>query len=142
MIVDANILLYAVDSRSPFHVPARDWLESALNAQTWVGFPWVSLTAFLRISTHPRVSEHPLSAASAWQHIENWLQADMAWIPIPTDRHAEILRRLVVDTDLRANLITDAHLAALALEHGVSLCSVDSDFALFPELDWINPLQR
>lgn len=141
MIVDANVLLYAVDDASPFHAPARAWLEEALNGETRVGFPWVSLTAFLRISTHPRVSARPLSASDAWQHIDNWLDADLSWIPVPTSRHADVLKKLVVDTGIHGNLITDAHLAALAVEHGVSVCSVDSDFAIFQGLTWVNPLQ-
>lgn len=139
MIVDANVLLYAVDTGSVFHEPSRDWLEQALNGPTRVGLPWVSLTAFQRISTHPRVSAEPLSPAQAWSYIEDWLEADRSWIPTPSDRHAAILRRLIVDGDLRGNLVTDAHLVALALEHGVGVCSADSDFARFPELTWVNP---
>ncbi|AYY13947.1 PIN domain-containing protein [Actinobacteria bacterium YIM 96077] len=139
MIVDANVLLYAVDASSAFHQPARDWLEGALNGPSRVGFPWVSLTAFQRIATHPRVSANPLSPQQAWSHVSDWLDADQSWIPHPGDRHAVILSRLVIDGDLRGNLVTDAHLAALALEHGVGVCSTDSDFARFPELAWHNP---
>lgn len=139
MIVDANVLLYAVDTGSTFHEPSRDWLERALNGPTRVGFPWASLTAFQRISTHPRVSADPLSPAQACSYVADWLEADRSWVPLPSDRHALILRRLIVGGDLRGNLVTDAHLAALAVEHGVGICSVDSDFARFPELTWVNP---
>ena len=142
MIVDANILLYAVDTRSPFHQPAKSWLESALSGPARVGLPWMSLTAFLRIATHPRASANPLSPADAWSRIGDWLSAGPAWIPEPTPRHADLLRRLVVDGDLRGNLVPDAHLAALALEHGVGVCSADSDFARFPQLRWINPARQ
>lgn len=141
MIVDANILLYSIDDRSPFHEPAREWLEQALNGPTRIGLPWMSLTAFLRISTHPRASTHPLTPAEAWSFIGDWLDAEPAWIPAATARHAEILQRLVIDGDLRGNLVSDAHLAALAIEHGVGVCSADSDFARFPELTWINPVR-
>jgi uncharacterized protein len=139
MIVDANVLLYAVDADSTFHDAARDWLEETLNGPTRLGLPWASLLAFQRISTHPRASASPLSPGQAWSYIGDWLGADGTWVPAPGDRHAEILRRLVVEGDLRGNLVTDAHLAALAIEHGVGVCSMDSDFARFPELTWVNP---
>jgi toxin-antitoxin system PIN domain toxin len=140
MIVDANVLLYAVDADSTFHGAARDWLEAALNGPARVGLPWVSLLAFQRISTHPRASASPLSPAQAWSYIADWLAADSAWVPTPGEKHAEILRQLIIDGDLRGNLVTDAHLAALAIEHGVGICSADSDFARFPDLTWVNPM--
>ncbi|MPY96606.1 MAG: PIN domain-containing protein [Actinophytocola sp.] len=139
MIVDANVLLCAVDATSAFHRSAREWLEDALNGRARVGFPWVSLTAFQRISTHPRVSAHPLTPHDAWSHIEDWLAADQSWIPTPGDRHADILGELLMKGDLRGNLVTDAHLAAIAIEHGVGICSFDSDFARFPHLTWVHP---
>lgn len=142
MIVDANVLLYAVDTSSAFHQPAHEWLEQALNGPTRIGFPWVSLIAFQRISTHPRVSANPLSPKEAWSYVADWLGAERSWVPVPTDRHGEILHRLIVDGDLRGNLVTDAHIAALAIEHGVGVCSMDTDFARFPELTWINPATR
>lgn len=142
MIVDANILLYAVDSASTFHRSACNWLEEAMNGPTRVGLPWASLTAFLRISTHPRVSASPLGPDQAYAHVMDWLEADAAWIPQPTVRHAEVLRELLVAGDLRGNLVTEAHLAALAIEHGVGVCSADSDFARFTAVQWINPIQH
>ncbi|MDT5348944.1 MAG: uncharacterized protein QOH91_2231 [Mycobacterium sp.] len=140
MIVDANVLLYAVDSGSAFHEPAKDWLEKALNGPTRVGLPWASLTAFQRIATHPRASATPLSPRQAWSYVADWLAADRSWIPMPTDRHAGVLQRLIIDGDLRGNLVIDAHLAALAIEHGVGICSADTDFARFTELIWVNPI--
>lgn len=142
MIVDANILLYATDRTSRFHGIARDWLERALNGPGWVGLPWQSLVGFLRIATHPRAVAQPLSAADAWRHIESWLAADVAWVPVPTERHGEVLGRLITANDIRGNLVTDAHLAALAIEHGLGVCSADSDFARFPEVRWVNPVAR
>lgn len=139
MIVDANVLLYAADSTSAFHKVSKTWLEDALNGPTRVGFPWISLTAFQRIATHPRVSASPLAPQEAWSFVTDWLEADQAWVPHPGDRHAEILGRFLRDGDLRGNLVTDAHLAALAIEHGVGICSFDSDFARFPEVAWANP---
>ena len=140
MIVDANVLLYAVDSSSPFHQSAKDWLESSLNEPARVGLPWTSLLAFQRISTHPRASISPLSPSQAWSFVADWLDADATWVPVPGEGHAEILRNLIVAGDLRGNLVTDAHLAALAIEHGVGVCSTDSDFARFPQINWLNPL--
>lgn len=139
MIVDANVLLYAVDASSPFHQPAKTWLEDALNGPSRIGFPWVSLAAFQRIATHPRASANPLNPRQAWSHVSDWLDADQSWIPHPGERHAQILGKLIINGDLRGSLVTDAHLAALALEHGVGICSTDTDFARFPELTWHNP---
>ena len=107
---------------------------------TRVGLPWLSLAAFVRISTHPRASDQPLTPAKAWQQVEDWLATDTAWIPAPTDHHAEILGRLVKTYDLRGNLITDAQLAALAIEHGLTVYSSDTDFARFDEIRWVDPL--
>lgn len=140
MIVDACILLYAVDADSPFHEPSRDWLEQALDGPARVGFPWATLLAFQRISTHPRASANPLTPVAAWAHTKAWLDAGAAWVPVPGPRHGEILERLVVAGDLRGNLVSDAHLAALAVEHGVGVCSADSDFSRFPGLAWHNPV--
>lgn len=139
MIVDASVLLYAVDESSPFHQSCRRWLETALNGSTRVGFPWVSLAAFQRIATHPRASASPLLPAQAWAHVTAWLATERAWVPAPGERHAEIFGRFLVEKDLRGNLVADAHLAALALEYGIGVCSVDSDFARFPEIVWVNP---
>lgn len=101
-----------------------------------------SLAAFLRISTHPRASADPLTPAEAWQHIEDWLGCDTAWIPNPTDHHRQVLGSLVTKYELRGNLVTDAQLAALAIEHELTVCSTDTDFARFEEIHWIDPLAR
>lgn len=140
VIVDANVLLYAADRGSPFHAPSAAWLDEALNGPARVGFPWPSLIAFLRIATHPRAAANPLTSREAWSLADDWLEADAAWIPVPGARHAEVFRRLVIDGDLRGNLVPDAHLAALAIEHGVGICSADSDFARFGGLEWVNPV--
>jgi toxin-antitoxin system PIN domain toxin len=140
VIVDASVLLYAVDAEGAFHDAARAWLEETLNGPARVGLPWASLLAFQRISAHPRASASPLSPGQAWSFISDWLGAEATWVPAPGARHAEILHRLIVDGDLRGNLVTDAHLAALAIEHGAGVCSTDSDFARFPELTWVNPV--
>ena len=140
MLVDANTLLYAVDEQSPFHAAAAAWLTDALNGPRRVGLPWQSLVAFLRISTHERASARPLTPADALRFVDDWLQADTAWIPTPGPGHAQILAALVSRYHLRGNLIGDAHLAALAIEHGLQIYSADSDFARFTELGWHDPV--
>lgn len=140
MLVDANILLYAVDKDAAQHAAAKTWLEEALNGPRRVGLPWQSLTAFVRIATHSRALARPLKAADAWQYVEEWLDARAAWVPQPGPGHRELLGQLVVDLDLRGNLISDAVLAALCLEHGLRIVSADSDFARFRGLSWLNPL--
>ena len=140
MLVDANILLYAVDSDSPFHERARSWLEDALNGSRRVGIPWSSLHAFVRISTNPRAQRAPLEPHEAWSVVEAWLDAPTVWVPTPGAGHRQILGRLIHELDLRANLVSDAALAALCVEHGLIMVSADSDFARFPEVRWFNPL--
>ncbi|MGI8492567.1 MAG: TA system VapC family ribonuclease toxin [Acidimicrobiales bacterium] len=142
MLVDANILLYAVDEGSRFHLASRSWLEEALNGERRVGLPWISLTAFVRIATHPRALESPLSPGAAWTFVEEWLDAAAAWIPEPGHSHADILGRLIRDLDLRGNLVSDAALAALCVEHGLQVVSADSDFARFREVSWFNPVAQ
>lgn len=140
MLVDANILLYAVDETCRQHIAARDWLETALNGSRRVGLPWQSLTAFVRIATHPRALPSPLPATQAWAFVDDWLEAPVAWIPHPGPGYRAIISGLVCDLDLRGNLVSDAVLAALCIEHGLAVVSADSDFARFRELVWINPV--
>jgi hypothetical protein len=142
MLVDANILLYAVDTRSPFHERARAWLTGQLNGVRRVAFGWSSLVAFVRISTNPRAAAQPLTPGQAWQHVEEWLACDTAWIAHPTDHHAQVLGRLITAYELRGNLASDAAIAALAIEHGLTVCSADTDFARFEEVRWLDPLAR
>ncbi len=125
---------------SHFHQSAKSWLEKSLNGPSRVGLPWLSLTAFMRIATHPRALDRPLEAGEACRFVEDWLDAPAAWIPQPGRGHREVLGRLVSDLDLRGNLVTDAALAALCLEHGLTIVSADSDFARFTELSWLNPV--
>ena len=142
VLLDANILLYAVDSASPLHDAARSWMDDALNGSRRVGIPWASLTAFLRIATNPRALTEPLPPADAWHFVEDWLDAPATWIPEPGRGHREILGRLMREHDLRANLVPDAVLAALCIEHGLQIVSADSDFARFREISWLNPVAR
>ena len=140
MVVDANILLYSIDEDSPFHAAALDWMQEALNGAVRVGIPWLSLWAFVRISTNPRALREPLTPGESWEYVVDWLDAPASWQPAAGRGHREILRSLLVGKDLRAGLVTDAVLAALAIEHGLTVVSADSDFARFPEVAWVNPV--
>lgn len=140
ILVDANILIYAHVNSFPQHRDARDWLDTQLNSAAPVGLAWISVVAFLRITTNPRLFDRPHTAADAWRQVEDWLAREQVWMPNPTERHREVLSQFVQLPGLHGNLITDAHLAALAVEHGLTLCSTDGDFARFPGLRWINPL--
>ena len=140
MLVDANLLLFAADRTAHSHLRAAAWLEERLNGDRRVGLPWESLTAFVRIATHPRASTHPLTPAEAWNFVDAWLSAPASWIPQPTEAHADVLGRLIRSYRLSGNLIPDGHLAALAIEHGLEICSADTDFARFTEIRWQNPI--
>jgi toxin-antitoxin system PIN domain toxin len=141
MVLDANLLLYAVHEGADRHEAARAWLTTQLNGPRRVGIPWSSLGAFLRIATHPRAFPRPLSSTAAWDCVTGWLSAPVAWIPQPGPEHARILGQLVAAHDVRGNLVPDAMLAALAIEHGLTLHSTDTDFARFAELRWQDPLR-
>lgn len=140
ILLDANLLVYAFDAGSPHHAATREWLDSQLRNAASVGFPWESITAFLRIVTNPRVYMEPSPMDIAWKQVENWLDGEPSWVPVATDRHAELLRELLAVPGIRANHVQDAHLAALALGHGLILCSADTGFARFPRLRRLNPL--
>ncbi|TAK35492.1 MAG: PIN domain-containing protein [Chloroflexota bacterium] len=140
ILVDANLLIYAHVASLPQHERARDWLDEQLNGATPVGLPWESVLAFLRLVTNPRVFEQAEPVASAWSQVWAWLGCETAWIPQAGERHAEILGEFLALPGIQANLVPDAHLAALALEHGLTVCSTDGDFARFPRLRWTNPL--
>ncbi len=140
ILVDANLLIYAHVSDAPLHRPARQWLDDRLNGSARVGLPWPSLLSFLRIVTNPRIFPRPEGIDCAWGQVKDWLGAGPAWIPQPTDRHVAVLEKLIADTGVHANLVPDAHLAALAIEHGLVLCSTDRDFSRFGDLRFENPL--
>ena len=140
ILVDANLLIYAHVNAFAQHQAARDWLDEQLNDISRVGLPWASLLAFLRVVTNPRIFEQPEPIADAWAQVMAWLACDTTWIPEPTEHHSETLGRLIALPGVHGNLVPDAHVAALAIEHGVTLCSTDGDFARFPGLRWLNPL--
>lgn len=140
ILVDANLLVYARVVGMPQHAPARAWLEGVLNGAAQVGLPWASLLAFVRLVANPRVFERPDTVANAWAQVREWLSCERVWIPAPTERHADVFEMLLPDVGNRSELIPDAHLAALAVEHGLIVCSADGDFARFKHARWHNPL--
>lgn len=139
-LCDANLLLYAVDESSPHHERAREWLEAILSGTETVGFAWICLLTFVRLGTRPQVFLEPLTAAQALDLVDDWLAQPCAVVLEPTGRHASVLRTLLEAVGTAGNLATDAHLAAIAIEHGAELCSADADFSRFPGLRWVNPL--
>ena len=140
ILVDANILVYSHVASFSQHKAARKWLDGKLNGSPQVGLPWSSLLAFLRLVSNPRIFERPEPIANAWLQVRAWLECEAVWIPQPTERHADLLNELLTLPGVHGNLVPDAHLAALALEHGLTLCSTDGDFARFPILRWQNPI--
>jgi uncharacterized protein len=140
ILVDANLLVYAANQSAPEHTRARPWLDSRLSGSARVGLPWPSLLAFVRIVSNPAILRNPVTPAAAWQQVTEWLACGPVWIPLPGERHVEALGALLEDPIVTSRLVPDAHLAALAIEHGLTLCSTDGDFARFPGLHWENPL--
>jgi toxin-antitoxin system PIN domain toxin len=138
---DVNLLLYALDESSPHHPRSREWLEEMLSATEPVGFAWSVLLAFVRLSTRAQLFASPLEPAEAFDIIEGWLAQPCAVIVHPTERHLGVLRGLLEPLGTAGNLTADAHLAALAVEHGGVVCSADTDFARFRGLRWSNPLE-
>ncbi len=140
ILVDANLLIYAVNQDLPQHKRAVSWWEQTLSGTAMVGIPWVSILAFLRICTNPRIFSQPLSPESAITYVDEWLDQPLVRLVQPGAGHWPILRNLLLQTGMAGNLTTDAHIAALALEQGYSIYSADNDFQRFPGLKHINPL--
>jgi uncharacterized protein len=132
VIVDANVLLYAVNDSMPQHGRAKQWAESALNGNESVGFAWVVLLAFIRLTTLPTLFPTPLGVSTALDLVDDWLGARPAVLVHPSARHASVLRGLLHQTGTAGNLVSDAHLAALCIEHGARICTFDRDFNRFP----------
>lgn len=139
-LADVNLLVYAIDETSAHHEPASAWLNESLSGEETVAFSWTVLLAFLRLTTNPRLFASPLHPAEAMDVVDGWLAQPCATVVHPTSRHSELLRDLLDRAGTAGNLTMDAHLAALAIEHGAELYSSDTDFARFPGLRWHNPL--
>jgi toxin-antitoxin system PIN domain toxin len=139
-LIDANLLLYAVNADFPLHANARSWVEKTLSGAETVGFAWIVLLAFLRLSTRPGIFNRPLTHTESLDIVDSWLEQPCATVVHPGETHSRILRDLFGALGTAGNITSDAHLAALAIEHGAELCSTDRDFSRFPGLSWKNPL--
>jgi toxin-antitoxin system PIN domain toxin len=140
-LLDLNILIYAMDESSPRHESARGWLDETLSGSRTVAFAWHVLIGFVRLSTRAAVFERALTVNDAFDVVDGWLAQPCVTVVHPTDRHAQILRGLLIPVGAAGNLTNDAHLAALAVEHGAELCSTDADFGRFSGVRWIDPLR-
>ena len=142
IIPDVNLLVCAYDSSSRRHEAAREWWEASMNGTGSVGIPWIVIPGFIRIATHSRILENPLEVDGACARVRTWIARPNAIIVHPGARHADILFNLIEAAGTGGNLTTDAHLAALAIEHQAEIHSTDADMARFPGLRWVNPLPR
>lgn len=141
ILVDANLLLYAINNDAPRHQQARQWWEQVLSGTEFVGLPWVAALAFIRISTHPQIFSQPLKVESALLYLDEWLEQPVLQLVSPGNAHWSILCNLLRQTGTAGNLTTDAHIAALALEQGYTVFSADNDFKRYPGLKHVNPLE-
>jgi len=142
ILIDANLLLYASDTASVHHETSRRWLETTLSGQEPVGLAWAALLAFVRIGTNPRIRKDALTVEEAAAIVASWLARPTITLLNPGERYWEILRDLMTRGQARGPLVTHAHLAALAIEHGALLATTDRDFARFPGLKFFNPLDK
>jgi hypothetical protein len=141
-VVDINLLIYAINKDTPHHPQAKKWLETSLSGDEPVGLAWVVILGFLRIITNPRIMPTPLSSNIAMKITEEWLCHPSVKIVVPRERHWDILKELLTPLGTAANLTSDAHLAALAIEYGARLFSTDNDFSRFAGLRWTNPIDN
>jgi toxin-antitoxin system PIN domain toxin len=139
-LLDANLLLYATDAQSPRHEAARAWLVGQLSGSETIAFAWSVLLAFLRLSTSPRVFAHPLAVERAFALVDAWLAQPCVVVVHPGERHPALVRELLTPLGTAGNLVSDAHLAAIAIEHAAELNSCDTDFSRFAGLRWADPL--
>jgi toxin-antitoxin system PIN domain toxin len=138
-LLDANVLLYAVNESDPHHVEARTWLDSALNGPATVGYSWMVLLAFLRLATKQTIFDAPLDVDQALERVRKWLAQPVSTIVEPGPRHFDLIAGLLQTTGAGGNLTNDAHLAALAIEHRATVVTYDTDFSRFPDLRWRRP---
>ena len=138
---DANIILYAYNEDAPQHQKAKEWLENQLSSPTMFGLSWQVITAFLRISTNHKAFSIPFDLNEATEIVDEWIEHPKVNIIVPTENHWKIFRDLIEEGQTNAALMMDAHLAALAIEHGATLVTTDRDFTRFSNLKTLNPLK-
>jgi toxin-antitoxin system PIN domain toxin len=140
LVIDANLLIYAYHAESAEHAAARAWLEGIMSGTEAVALPWLSILAFLRITTHQRIFERPLSMIQAQEFVASWLERPQVHAVEAGADFFAILSTLLASAQIKGAMVSDAALAALAIEHGATLYTTDRDFARFPGLKWVNPL--
>ena len=140
-IVDINLLIYAINKDTPNHSKAKKWFEDSLSSDEPFGFAWIVILGFLRIVTNGRIMPTPLIPEVAIDSVNDWLQQPPSLTIVPSHQHWSILKELLMPLGAAANLTSDAHLAALAIEHGARLYSTDNDFSRFQSLRWTNPIE-
>ena len=141
-ILDANVLLYAYNADAPQHPAAARWLAKLLESGEVIALPWITIWAFIRIATNSRIWPNPLPAKQVFAIVEKWISQPGVIVLEPGPRHTEILKGLIIDQSVTGAMVTDAVLAALALENGAFLASADQDFRRFPTLQWRNPFSQ
>ena len=141
ILVDTNILIYAEDRLSQLHEEARQWWDAQLSGESPVCLCWSILTSFFRISTNRQIFKKPLTMKQAITRVQSWIDQPCVRLINPTESHWQIFKKMLIECQANANLVVDAHLAALAIEHGCVLYSTDLDFSRFPKLKWKNPLK-
>jgi toxin-antitoxin system PIN domain toxin len=141
ILLDTSLLVYSYAAGLPEHARTADWLRKQVHNGMRIGLPWHSLLGFVRLCSNPRVFARARPATDAWKHVREWLSLDNVWIPQPTERHADVLEDIFSAGQVTTMSVMDADLAALAIEHGLVLCSSDAGFARFAKLRWLNPLE-
>jgi toxin-antitoxin system PIN domain toxin len=140
ILIDTNLLVYAVAQNADFHIRSTNWLNEQLSEEHRVGLPWHSVLGFVRVVSNRSAYPRGLSIPQAWQVARGWLSLENVWIPQPTERHADVIGDLIAAASVGTKDVMDLHLAALAIEHGLTLCSADIGFGRFKKLRWMNPL--
>lgn len=140
IVPDVNLLIYAMDEQAPQHHAAWSWWETSLRGREHIGFGWSVLTGYVRVSTNPRTVATPLAVETAMHHVRLWLEAPRTRVLNPGIEHLHVMERLMAPLGRAGPLVTDAHLAALAIENGGTVYSADTDFGLFERVDWVNPI--
>jgi toxin-antitoxin system PIN domain toxin len=141
ILLDTNLLVYSYAAGLPEHAPTAEWLEKQIGSGMRIGLPWPCLLGFVRLCSNPRIFARARPVNDVWKHVREWLSLDNVWIPQPTERHTEVLEDIIASGQVTTASAMDAHLAALAIEHGLVLCSNDAGFARFAKLRWLNPLE-
>ena len=140
ILVDTDLLIFSHNADAEQHIQSRHWLEQQFASGARVGLPWHGLLGFIRLVSNPKIFSKAESPRDAWQQVRDWLSLENVWIPQPTERHVRIMDEMFKSTRIGTQDVMDVHLAALAIEHGLILCSTDRDFVRYPTLRWFNPL--